>query len=252
LTCQRVSRIQASSGQHLHPKYRERYFVQIHEGYKQYDKHNEVVIASIRRNVTTTTIIKKKHRIRAGDRQLNPRDKWYSLFNKETSGESSSVISDYCCCVISRSRATKGEEIFRSYYTSRLLEPGVSLFIRRIGPEDGNGPRSLQRGWSCGAVSYFKSGRTILKVRQLRSRQREKARTETIFHTPSVGTAPSSRQSARSYSPGSFLSSYFPFPQSALRVASSRPPSLPVRGCSYEIMCTSRKIRKSTTFPFVP
>lgn len=44
------------------------------------------------------------------------RDKWNSLFNKETSGESSSVISDYCCCVISRSRELGGGEIFRSYY----------------------------------------------------------------------------------------------------------------------------------------
>lgn len=51
-------------------------------------------------------------------------DKWRSLFNKETSGESSPVISDYCCYVISWSCERKrGEgEIFRSYYASRLLE----------------------------------------------------------------------------------------------------------------------------------
>lgn len=107
----------------------------------------------------------------------------------------------------------EGREIFRSI--TQVDYRRLSLFIRRIGPEDGNGPRSLQRGRSCGAVSYFKSGRTILKVRQLRSRQRERTRTETIFHTPSVGTAPSSRQSAIGTTLPVLSSSYFPFPQSA-------------------------------------
>lgn len=43
------------------------------------------------------------------------------------------------------------------------------------------------RGSSCGAVSYFKSGRTILKVRQLRCWGGGRGRIGVISHSPPLG-----------------------------------------------------------------
>lgn len=86
------------------------------------------------------------------------------------------------------------------------------------------------RGSNCGAVSYFKSGRTILKVRQLRCWRGSRGRIGVISHSPPLGQLhPRSLQSYFCFFSSSYLS---PLAESAALHALSQ---FPIRRHGYEI-----------------
>lgn len=131
------------------------------------------------------------------------------------------------------------------------------LFISKIGSQ--RAERSSNEGWhrgsSCGAVSYFKSGRTILKVRQLRCwSEGRRGRIGVISHSPPLGQL---HPRAVCKAAPALFSSYFSLlaPRLSLSLSvflhalshfsHSRTPL-------WNILCSSRNIHRSSTLSPLP